>query len=414
MATTLNQRLVKLSKGYKTFTHTTYHPTGSLIMDTVMGGGLPVGKMIELASDSGIGKTTVTLSMCRELLLQGKKIIYLDHEGAVTTSQLHGIFGKDKDGNYYADKWLWDVDNNPEGIFFLFQVMTYSDSEQILNQLLGSNEFSLVVIDSVTAMVADEYLEDVENPDSAEGKDITDQRPAVDARLLGKFLKKFKAVCTKYDVTMILINQLRMNLNITGMGMSTKISTGGSAVEFYPDIRLRLEKPIPIYQNKKNNLTGEVEKQQIGCTASIFAYKNKLAPGKIKVPISIIFGLGISNLYSFKAWLPNKMVEYEGQEVPMLVTKGGGYSTLTLKSGKQIAVRGEDALNEAIAANFEEIRSSFGPEDFEITENKAFAEFDENGNRTFEVDPDEPFDRANYDEDGKLDVEFISDDDEEE
>ena len=34
-------------------------------MDTVMGGGLPVGKMIEVASDSGIGKKTVTLSMCR-------------------------------------------------------------------------------------------------------------------------------------------------------------------------------------------------------------------------------------------------------------------------------------------------------------------------------------------------------------
>lgn len=406
--TTLSQRLAKVSKGYKTFTETTYYPTGSLIMDTVMGGGLPVGKMIELASDSGIGKTTVTLSMCRELLLQGKKIIYLDHEGAVTTSQLHGIFGKDKDGKYYSDKWLWDVNNNPDGIFFLFQVMTYSDSEQILNQLLGSSEFALVVIDSVTAMVADEYLEDVENPDSSEGKDITDQRPAVDARLLGKFLKKFKAVCTKYDVTMILINQLRMNLNITGVGVSSKISTGGSAVEFYPDIRLRLEKPQPIYQNKKNNLTGEVEKQQIGCTASIYAFKNKLAAGKIKVPISILYGLGISNLYSYKAWLPNKMVEYEGQEVPMLVTRGGGYSTLTLKSGKQMVVRGDDALNEAIAANFEEIRSSFGPEDFKITENKAFAEFDENGNRTFEVEPDDPYSVSETGE-----VRFVSDDEEE-
>lgn len=407
--TTLNQRLSKINKTYKTFTHTTYYPTGSLIMDTVMGGGLPVGKMIEMASDSGIGKTTITLSMCRELLLQGKKIIYLDHEGAVTTSQLYGIFGKDKNGNYYADQWLWDESNNPEGIFFLFQVMTYSDSEQILNQLLGSDEFSLVVVDSATAMVADEYLEDVENPDANDGKNVTDQRPAVDARLLGKFLKKFKAVCTKHNVTMLVINQLRTNLNITGMGVSTKVSTGGAAVEFFPDIRLRLEKPVPIYQNKKNNLTGEVEKQQIGCTATIFAYKNKLAPGKIKVPISIIFGLGISNLYSYKAWLPNKKVMFEGNEIPMLVTKGGGYSTLTLKSGKQVNVRGEDALNEAIAENFEEIRSSFGPEDFEITENKAFAEFDEHGNRTFEVDPDKAFEVDN--ETGEV---FILDDDEDE
>lgn len=407
--TTLNQRLGKLTKTYKTFTHTQFMPTGSLIMDTVMGGGLPVGKVIEMASDSGVGKTTITLSMCRELLLQGKKIIYLDHEGAVSSSQLRGIFGVNKEtGNYYADEWLY-TDDNPEGIFFLFQVQTYSDAEEILDNTLGSDEFSLVVIDSVTAMVADEYLSDVENPDAREGKDVTDMRPAVDARLLGKFLKKFKAVCTKHNVSMVLINQLRTNLNITGMGQSTKISTGGAAVEFYPDIRLRLEKPQPVYQNKKNNLTSEVEKQQIGCTASIYAFKNKLAPGKIKVPITIVFGRGISNLLSYKSWLPNKMVTYEGEEVPMLQVKGGGYNLLTLKDGTQYTARGEDALVMLIKDHFDEIRSSFTSDDFEITENKAFAEFDEDGTRNMEVEPDEAFEVEN-DEDVSV---FIDPDEEE-
>ena len=281
MATTLEQRLSKLTKNYKTFTKTTYHPTGSLIMDTVMGGGLPIGKVIELASDAGAGKTTITLSMCRELMLQGKKIVYLDHEGAVTTSQLNGIFGKNPEtGNYYADEWVWSEDN-PNGLFFLFKVTTYSEAEDVLDNLLGSNQFSLVVVDSVTSMVADEYLLEVEDPDSKEkGKDITDMRPAVDARLVGKFVKKYKAVCTKHDVTMILINQLRTALNITGGGHSSKVSTGGAGIEYFPDIRLRLENPKLIYQKKKNNLTGEVEDQPVGCTASIWAYKNKLAPGK--------------------------------------------------------------------------------------------------------------------------------------
>lgn len=401
---TLSQRMSKLNKNFKTFTHTTYMPTGSLIMDTVMGGGLPVGKVIELASDAGAGKTTIVLSICRELLLQGKKVIYLDHEGAITSSQLEGIFGKNKaTGNWYADEWLYTEDN-PDGTFFLFQVTTYLEAEQVLNQLLGSNEFSLVVVDSVTAMVADEFLEEVENPDSKAGKDVTDQRPAVDARLLGKFVKKFKAVCTKHDVTMILINQLRTDLSFTGV--SVKKSTGGAGIEYFPDIRLRLEKPQPIYQNKKNNLTGEVEKQQIGCTASIFAYKNKLAPGKIKVPISIIFGRGVSNLFSYRLWLPNKMVMYEEQEVPMLQVKGGGYNVLTLKDGNQYTARGEDALIELIKTHFDEIRNSFTSADFEITENKAFAEFDNDNTRTFEVEPDEPFESENK-------ISFIGEDEEE-
>ena len=407
--TTLNQRLAKLTKSFKTFTETTYYPTGSLIMDTVMGGGLPVGKVVELASDAGAGKTTIALSMCRELLLKGKKIIYLDHEGAVTSSQLQGIFGKNpKTGNWYSDEWLYN-DENPDGIFFLFQVMTYSDSEEILNQLLGSREFSLVVVDSVTAMVADEYLEDVENPDSKEGKGVKDQRPAVDARLLGKFLKKFKAVCTKYNVSMVMINQLRTNLNITGMGQSTKISTGGSAIEFFPDIRLRLEKPQLIYQNKKNNLTGEVEKQPVGCTSTIWAIKSKLSAGKIKVPLTIIFGKGISNVYSYRQWLPNKKVMFEGKEVPMLDTRGGGYNILTLPDNKQYTARGEDAVIDLIMEHFNEIRSCFTSKDFEITENKSYAEFEADDTRLMEIEADKPFSVDN--ETGEV---FILDDDEEE
>ena len=149
-----------------------------------------------------------------------------------------------------------------------------------------------------------------------------------------------------------------------------------------------------------------MEKQQIGCTASIFAYKNKLAPGKIKVPISIIFGRGVSNLFSYRLWLPNKMVMYEGQEVPMLQVKGGGYNVLTLKDGNQYTARGEDALIELIKTHFDEIRNSFTSADFEITENKAFAEFDDDNTRTFEVEPDEPFESENK-------ISFIGEDEEE-
>lgn len=403
MSVDISKRMDKLGKKFKTFTRTTFMPTGSLVMDIVMGGGLPVGKIIELTSDAGAGKTTIALSMCRELLLHGKKVIYLDYEGAVTTSQLEGIFGNNpKTGESYLDEFLYSEDN-PSGSFFLFQVTTYMDGEEVLNNLISTDEFSFIVLDSVTSMVPDEYLEQVNNPDSKEGKYATDDsRPAIDARLVGKFLKKFKAACTEHDVTMLLINQLRTDLNITGYGTSSKKSTGGASVEYLPDIRLRLEKPVPIYQNKKNNLTGEVEKQQIGTTSLINAFKNKLGPGKIKVPISIIFGRGISNIQSYKQWLPNKKVMVDGEEKPMLITKGGGYHVLTIPdgngSGTEYQARGEDALTELVTEHFEEIKKCFGPADFEITENKAYAEFDANNSRSVEITPGESFEVEAEDE----------------
>lgn len=379
---TLNQRMANLNKKFKTFTKTQYIPTGSLIMDIVMGGGLPVGKMIELASDAGAGKTTIVLSMCRELLRQGKKIIYLDHEGAVSTSQLEGT----------GVLPYLNCDENPEGNFHLFQVMTYSESEEILDALLGSREFALVVIDSVTSMISDEYLANAIDPDTKEkSRSVTDVMPAEDARILGKFLKKFKAVCTKFDTSMILINQLRTNLNITG-GMSSKISTGGAAVEFFPDIRLRLEKP-QVFTGKRETINGK-EDMPIGCIATIYAYKNKMTNGKIKIPITIVFGKGISNLGSYRSWLPNKMVEFDGEKIPMLLVKGGGYNVLTL-NGKQYNARGEDALIALLKEHFDEIKACFSVDDFKIAKDEGYAEFEASGERNFEVEPDEPFEKEN-------------------
>ena len=71
------------------------------------------------------------------------------------------------------------------------------------------------------------------------------------------------------------------------------------------------------------------------------------------MPITIVFGKGISNLLSYKSWLPNKMIEHDGEQVPMLLTRGGGYHTLTLKDGSQYSLRGDEALNKAILENFD-------------------------------------------------------------
>lgn len=405
---TVNDALLGLSGKFKTFTKTEFMPTGSLVMDIVMGGGLPVGKIIELTSDAGAGKSTIALSMCRELLINGKKVIYLDYEGAVTTSQLKGIFGNNpKTGENYLDEFLYTPEN-PDGNFILFQVTTYMQGEEILNNLLGTDEFALVVIDSVTSMVPDEYLESVKNPNSKDAKYATDDnRPAIDARLVGRFLKKFKAVCTEHNVSMFLINQMRTALSLTSYGTSSKKTTGGAAVEYMPDIRIRLEKSTPITQKKKNNLTGEVEEQRIGSITLVNAYKNKLGPGMIKVPVSIIFGRGISNLQSYRQWLPNKTIRIDGEDKPMLETRGGGYHTLLIPDANDninsYQVRGEDALMDLITKHFDDIKRCFGPEDFTITENKGYAEFDENNVRSVEIKPDESFEVDALGEEYELD-----------
>ena len=86
--------------------------------------------------------------------------------------------------------------------------------------------------------------------------------------------------------------------------------------------------------------------------------------------------------------------------IPVLQQKAGGYNILTI-GDEQFNARGEDALINLIQEHFDEIRGMFKPEDFEITENKAYAEFHDNGERTMEVEPDEEFEteRTSYEED---------------
>ena len=377
----------KLAKKFNTFVKTEYLPTGSLVLDIVMGGGLPLGKIIEVSSEAGVGKTTAILSLCVHLAEQGKKTIYLDHEGAITTSILDGVG---------LSKYLYNEETNPEGVFFLYQLQTYSDAEEVLDPLINTKEFTLVVVDSVTAMINDEYLTQVKNPDSKDKSiSVSDIRPAMDARALGIFLKKYKAVCTMYNLSMILINQLRTSLSLTG-GPSTKVSTGGKAVEFYPDIRLRLEKPQYIVDKRKT--VNGLEDVNIGADVEVYSIKNKNTNAKIRVPMTIVFGRGISNINSYKKWLPNKTTKNEnGEVVPMLYTKGGGYNIITL-NGKTESVRGDGAVTQFIADHFDEIKACFSYKDFVIMEDKGYAEFKAGGGTDYREEAGETFIRVNVSE----------------
>lgn len=49
-------------------------------LDRVLGGGIVPGSLVLVGGDPGIGKSTLLLQMCREILSQGKKVIYISGE----------------------------------------------------------------------------------------------------------------------------------------------------------------------------------------------------------------------------------------------------------------------------------------------------------------------------------------------
>lgn len=321
--------------------------TGLLVFDIVTNGGIQKGKMYELASSSGLGKSTLVLSICANLCTQGYRVLYLDYEGAVSDSQLDGMGLREH---------LYTGEDRENHRFHLFTPSTYDQGDEIISALVPSKEFDLVVVDSVTAMVSDKYIDE-----TGKNLKISDVRPGQDARLLSIFLKKCTADKKLYNTAFMFINQLRTNINMMG-GPSKQESTGGLAMQFYPDARLKLTPIQGVYRNR-TTING-TEKVLIGREVGLEAAKNKMGFGQIKVPLTVLFGVGISNIATYIQWMPNKTIMFEEKEIPML-KQGGAWYTITLPSG-QYKVNGQDKLNNFVKEHYEEISSCFDESDFRI------------------------------------------------
>lgn len=344
--------------------------TNLIVLDTVLNGGIPRGAMIELFSDSGLGKSTLVLDACAQLCQNGHKVLYLDFEGSVSESQLKGL-------------GLWEylkTKDNPDGPFVKFRISTYDECDEVLDALLPTKEFDFVVIDSITAIVNDKYF-DEDGSKTA----ISAVRPGQDARSLSILLKKYTAFKVRYNTTFMLINQVRTAINMLG-GPSRDESTGGNAMRFYPDVRLKLSPKASILR-KRETINGD-EEIKVGAEVYLESVKNRVGPCFIKVPMTIYFGRGVSNLATYQQWIQKKEApDEDGVLQPMLRIKGGGYNVLTL-NGKTYNARGQEQLTKLIAEHIEEIAGCFSAEDFKLMRDQYGDSMDTEESRTV-VDSDD-------------------------
>lgn len=299
--------------------------SGSFIFDTILsnGKGIPKGTMIEVASEAGIGKTTLFLTIARHLCSQGKRVVYIDSEMGVNDEMLKSF------GMYEYKK------NN---LFLLFSVCVFDDIEDILNVALDKkNDVSVVMVDSITQLIPQSIIDNL----------LSDSRQiGLQARNLDLFFKKYKILAKKSNIPFLFINQFRTNINALHPGNN---AAGGNALKHSMDVRVVLKKR---FQNGdiKAKIPGdsENETQVIGSACEIKATKNRYANPEIKRDIFILFGKGVSNSESFISWLTNK--GYLTKSGPRLKLEIPGMEEKSFKGHKDVY----NWLNEV--DNFETVR----------------------------------------------------------
>jgi recombination protein RecA len=227
--------------------------TGSIILNRALGiGGLPVGRVVEVFGPESSGKTTLALSTIAQAQKKGIICAFIDAEHAMDLN--------------YAEKL---------GVKPAHLLLSQPDyGEQALNivdTLIQTGNLGLIVVDSVAALVPKAELDG----------EMIDQQMGLQARMMSKAMRKITAHCSKFNTTVLFINQIRMKIGIV-FG-SPEVTPGGQALKFFSSVRLDIRK------------TGTIKNGEdiIGNRIRIKVIKNKVAPPFKIAETELYYHMGI-------------------------------------------------------------------------------------------------------------------------
>jgi recombination protein RecA len=146
---------------------------------------------------------------------------------------------------------------------------------QITKEMLETNLFDVIVIDSVASLIPKAQL------DNKIG-DTTSR--ALLANMMSENVKVLSAIAKKSRTAVIFINQIREKPGV--MFGSPEYTTGGKALKFYSSLRIEARKGQPIKDGK----------MQVGHNLNIKVVKNKFAPPFKKASIPLHYYKGLDSM----------------------------------------------------------------------------------------------------------------------
>lgn len=231
--------------------------SGRADLDTILGGGWAVGKIIEVYSEEACGKTGLVLEGVKVVQDLGGVVGYIDSEHALN--------------NEYCEKIGVEIEE-----LYLSQPETAEEAFSTIRLLIKTGAVDLIVVDSVAGLLPKTVLEG----------ETGEAKIGALARIMSQGLCQIKAEANAMGCTILFINQLRDTLNQYG---STKKPTGGNSLKFYASQRVEIKK------------TGQIKEGEdvIGFKQTVRVVKNKVASPFKEVYYEINYDTGVDTFGGF-------------------------------------------------------------------------------------------------------------------
>lgn len=224
-------------------------PFSSPLLNWLTYGGIPRGRVVELHGEPGGGKSTSSQDLCanalrifkqeheeqiqkyRDLIASGKK----EYVGPLEDLQEQGPKGVLYLDLEHSFDWQWagklglhkgDIDVAQPGDVPAEKIC------QAIQDAVCEGDLGLVVLDSIPSLVTAAELE----------KKYGERTVSSLAGLMTMFMRKMPPLCSRYDCTLVLINQTRDNMDNPYVVQTP----GGQAIKFYCTTRLYFKKGSPL------------------------------------------------------------------------------------------------------------------------------------------------------------------------
>lgn len=225
-------------------------------MDYLTDGGIPKGRLILIAGEPSAGKSSLTIQIANEL---GEKILYMDTEATLTTDYIESLKSDPLKFSHCI----------PETTEIMCNVIR----EQIPN-------FDVIVVDSINNSASQEQLQK-----SAEEKTMANR-----ANVLSAQLPILIGLANQYNTTLIVLSQVRDNMNKKSPYSPEKVIPGGNSLHHNSSMTIEL-KPAT---KKKSKDTDEMEKYETvnGRMVRMTCSKNKVGKPHRTVEVEFTYGEG--------------------------------------------------------------------------------------------------------------------------